>query len=134
MARPRSGGGARYDDRPERHHARDSHRASKVAMRRARSTTNRCICVRSNLRSEKGCLWRGESNKEPTMKRLFALSGIVIALLAVAPCALAQSSPPPLPSLTPQQSATLDQRLDSYRRQTEDRVSRREITADEAER
>ena len=68
------------------------------------------------------------------MKRLFALSGVTIALLSGAPCALAQSSPPPLPSLTPQQSATLDQRLDSYRRQTEDRVSRGEITADEADR
>jgi len=68
------------------------------------------------------------------MKRLFALSGITIALLAGAPCALAQSSPPPLPSLTQQQSATLEQRLDPYRKQTEDRVSRGEITADEADR
>jgi len=68
------------------------------------------------------------------MKRLFALSGITIALLAGAPCALAQSSPPPLPSLTPQQSATLEQRLDLYRKQTDDRVSRAEITADEADR
>jgi hypothetical protein len=103
-------------------------------MRRACSTTNRCIGVRSNLRSEKRCLCREESNKEPTMNRLFALSGIAIALLAAAPCALAQSSPPPLPPLTAQQSATLEQRIDSYRRQTEDRVSRGEITADEANR
>jgi hypothetical protein len=75
-----------------------------------------------------------ESNKEPSMKRLFALSTITIALLAAAPSALAQSSPPPLPSLTPQQSATLEQRLDAYRQQTENRVSRGEITADEADR
>ena len=68
------------------------------------------------------------------MKRLFALSGITLALLAAAPCALAQSSPPPLPALTAQQSAMLNERLDPYRQQTEDRVARGEITADEGDR
>ncbi|HET8876916.1 MAG TPA: hypothetical protein VFO53_11350 [Casimicrobiaceae bacterium] len=68
------------------------------------------------------------------MKRLFVLSGFTVALLSGVPCALAQSSPPPLPSLTPQQSATLEQRLDSYRQQTDARASRGEITADEADR
>ena len=68
------------------------------------------------------------------MKRLFALSGLTIALLAAAPFALAQSSPPPLPALTPEQSAAVQQRLDAYRNETEGRVSRGEITADEADR
>lgn len=68
------------------------------------------------------------------MKRLIALSGFVVALLTGTPFALAQSSPPPLPALTPQQSATVQQRLDLYRRETEGRVARGEITADEADR
>jgi hypothetical protein len=68
------------------------------------------------------------------MKRLFALSVLTIALLAAAPFTLAQSSPPPLPALTAEQSASVQQRLDAYRNETEDRVSRGEITADEADR
>ena len=68
------------------------------------------------------------------MKYLFALSGLTLALLAAAPFARAQSSPPPLPALTPQQSASVQQRLDAYRKETEARVSRGEITADEADR
>lgn len=68
------------------------------------------------------------------MKHLFALSGIALALLAASPFALAQSSPPPLPPLTPEQSATVSQRMDLYRKETEGRVSRGEITADEADR
>ncbi len=67
------------------------------------------------------------------MKRLFALAGITLALCAGIPPALAQSAPPPLPELTAQQSATVQQRLDSYRRQTEARVAHGEITADEAD-
>lgn len=68
------------------------------------------------------------------MKRLIALSGLTVALAAGTPLASAQSSPPPLPALTPQQSATVEQRLDPYRRETEARVARGEITADEADR
>ena len=68
------------------------------------------------------------------MKRLVALSGITLALLAVGPSARAQSSPPPLPALTAQQSSAVEQRLDLYRRETEGRVTRGEITADEADR
>ena len=67
------------------------------------------------------------------MKRLIALSGFTMALLC-GPAALAQSSPPPLPQLTPEQSQTVDERLDLYRRETEARVSRGEITAAEADR
>jgi hypothetical protein len=69
-----------------------------------------------------------------TMKRLFALTGLTIALLAAAPFALAQSSPPALPALTPEQSASVERRLDLYRKETEGRVSRGEISADEADR
>ena len=68
------------------------------------------------------------------MKRLFALTGLTMALLAAAPFALAQSSPPALPALTPEQSASVERRLDLYRKETEGRVSRGEISADEADR
>jgi len=66
------------------------------------------------------------------MKRLVALSAFTMTLLAAGPVALAQS--PPLPALTTQQSSTVKQRLDPYRRETEARVARGEITADEADR
>ena len=67
------------------------------------------------------------------MKRLIALTGFTMALLC-GQVAIAQSSPPPLPQLTPEQSQTVEQRLDLYRRETEGRVSRGEITAAEADR
>ena len=68
------------------------------------------------------------------MKRLFALSGFTLALLAAGPSAHAQSLPPPLPALNAQQSSAVKQRLDLYRRETEGRVTRGEISADEADR
>jgi hypothetical protein len=71
--------------------------------------------------------------QEHSMKRSIALSALAIALACGSP-ALAQSSPPPLPELTPEQSQTVEQRLDAYRTQTEQRVSRGEITSDEADR
>ena len=46
----------------------------------------------------------------------------------------AQSSPPPLPALTAEQSTELARQLDAYRRDTDARVTRGEITADEAAR
>jgi hypothetical protein len=67
------------------------------------------------------------------MKRLIALSGFTMALLC-GPAAIAQSSPPPLPQLTPEQSQTVEKRLDLYRRETEGRVSSGEISAAEADR
>ncbi len=67
------------------------------------------------------------------MKQLIALS-IGIALLAFAPASPAQSSPPPLPALTAEQSTELARRVDAYRRDTDARVTRGEITADEAAR
>jgi len=67
------------------------------------------------------------------MRRLFALSTIAVALLVGASFANAQSSPPPLPALTPEQSATVDQRIDAYREETQRRVARGEITQNEAD-
>jgi hypothetical protein len=94
--------------------------------------TNRLTRARSNVRSRKQ--GPGQVQRSTLMKRLIALSAIALAVQAAAPFALAQSSAPPLPALTPQQSSTVEQRLDPYRRQTEDRVARGEITADEADR
>lgn len=67
------------------------------------------------------------------MKRLIALSGFTIAL-SCGSSAIAQSSPPPMPQLTPEQSRTVEQRMDLYRKETEGRVARGEISADEADR
>jgi hypothetical protein len=77
---------------------------------------------------------RNAMQRSTKMKRLIALTGLTFALLGGAVSALAQSSPPPLPAMTAQQSATVKQRLDLYRQETEGRVSRGEITADEADR
>lgn len=68
------------------------------------------------------------------MKHLLAVSGIAIALGLAAPIALAQPSPPALPALTPAQTQELAARMDGYRRATDARVARNEITADEASR
>jgi hypothetical protein len=68
------------------------------------------------------------------MKHLIALSALAVALAAAPPGADAQSAPPPLPALTQQQSQDLQARIDAYRRQTDERVARGEITPDEAER
>jgi hypothetical protein len=68
------------------------------------------------------------------MKHLIAFSSIAIALAAAAPAALAQSAPPTLPELTPQQSNDVRERIDAYRRVTDARVARGEITTDEASR
>lgn len=68
------------------------------------------------------------------MKRLIALSGVTLALIAATPAALAQSLPPPLPTLTAQQSSDVQQRLAPYQAATDARVSRGEITPDEANR
>src|SRR6478752_1366526 len=68
------------------------------------------------------------------MKHLFALSGFALALCIAAPVASAQSIPPPLPSLTQPQSQELAAQMDGYRRATDTRVARNEITANEAAR
>ena len=68
------------------------------------------------------------------MKRL-ALTLIAATILGVASLgAAAQSTPPPLPQLTAEQAAQVQQELSSYRADTEARVARGEINPDEAER
>ena len=67
------------------------------------------------------------------MKQFISISAIALAMTAGA--AIAQSStPPPLPALTQQQRQDIDARIDAYRRITDERVARGEITADEAAR
>jgi hypothetical protein len=68
------------------------------------------------------------------MKRLIALSGVTLTLLAATPPVAAQSLPSPLPALTSAQSADVQQRLAPYSAATQARVSRGEITPDEANR
>ena len=69
------------------------------------------------------------------MKHLIAISGMAATLLAASSAASAQSStPPPLPALTQQQSQEVHARIDAYRRATDARVARGEISADEAAR
>jgi hypothetical protein len=74
-------------------------------------------------------------SEEHAMKHLIAISGMVAALVAASPPALAQSSTPPaLPALSEQQSQEVHARIDAYRRATDARVERGEISADEAAR
>ena len=68
------------------------------------------------------------------MKHLIAISGIALALTTTLSSTFAQSVPPERPALTPQQSEDLQARMDAYRRETDGRVARGEITADEAAR
>jgi hypothetical protein len=79
------------------------------------------------------------NTKEHKMKHSIALSSAVgvlaVALSIVDPTpAHGQPLPPPLPSLTQQQAEQVRSRIDAYRRDTDARVARNEITADEAER
>jgi hypothetical protein len=68
------------------------------------------------------------------MKHLIAISTFALALGFAAPPASAQSSPPALPALTQQQMQDVNARMDAYRRATDARVARNEISADEAAR
>jgi DNA-binding transcriptional regulator YdaS (Cro superfamily) len=70
---------------------------------------------------------------KPLLKRrVIAVTGWL--LLASASTALAQSLPPPLPPLTARQAAQVRQTIDAYRRETDERVARGEVTPDEAQR
>jgi hypothetical protein len=74
-------------------------------------------------------------SEEHAMKHLIAISGMVAALVAAPPAALAQASTPPAPpALSEQQSQEVHARIDAYRRATDARVQRGEISADEAAR
>jgi len=68
------------------------------------------------------------------MKHLFALSGFAVVLGIASSLASAQSSPPALPSLTQSQSQELTSRMEDYRRATDARVARNEITVEEGTR
>ena len=68
------------------------------------------------------------------MKHLIAIPALAFALGFAIPPASAQSSPPALPALTQQQMQDVNARMDAYRRATDARVARNEITADEAAR
>ena len=68
------------------------------------------------------------------MKHLIAISAFALAFDFAAPPASAQSTPPALPALTQQQMQDVNARMDAYRRATDARVARNEITADEASR
>lgn len=65
--------------------------------------------------------------------RLTMAAALVVATAVGADVALAQSTPPPLPSLTAEQTEQVSQALALYRADTEARVGRGEITPDEAE-
>jgi len=68
------------------------------------------------------------------MKHLIAISAVALSLGFAASSASGQSSPPALPVLTQQQMQDVNARMDAYRRATDARVARNEITADEAAR
>jgi hypothetical protein len=68
------------------------------------------------------------------MKR-YAVSLLLAGWVAVVPlAAFAQSGPPPLPTLTAEQTSRVRQEIARYRADTEARVARGEITPDESER
>lgn len=67
------------------------------------------------------------------MKRL-AVTFALVALAGHAAVAGAQSSPPPLPSMTAEQSADLQRQMDLYRTEINGRVARGEISAAEGDR
>ena len=69
-----------------------------------------------------------------TLRRIVALSALALTAATASSVALAQSSPPPLPALSQQQAQDLQARIDAYRRDTDARVARNEITPDEAAR
>jgi len=68
------------------------------------------------------------------MKRLVLTLALAALGIGYTAAAGAQSSPPALPSLTADQSAEVQRQLDLYRTEVDGRVSRGEITAEEADR
>jgi hypothetical protein len=68
------------------------------------------------------------------MKQTLLALALAGALMAAAPAATAQATPPPLPQLTAEQSTRVDQEMDRYRREIDARLTRGEITPDEAQR
>ena len=68
------------------------------------------------------------------MKKSLIALALAGALGAIAFPALAQTSPPPLPSLTAEQSENLNREMTQYRADVDARVSRGELSPDEAQR
>ena len=68
------------------------------------------------------------------MKRTCLAVVLASVLLGAASGVRAQAMPPPLPSLTSEQSARVQQEMDLYRRELDDRLARGNIMPDEAQR
>jgi hypothetical protein len=68
------------------------------------------------------------------MKKTLLALGLAGALAGVAPPAAADSGPPPLPALSAEQSANLNDEMTRYRAQIDERVARGELRPDEAQR
>jgi hypothetical protein len=68
------------------------------------------------------------------MKRTCLAVVLASVLLGASAGVRAQAMPPPLPSLTSEQSARVQQEMDRYRRELDDRLSRGNIMPDEAQR
>ena len=68
------------------------------------------------------------------MKRTCLAMVLASVLLGASATASAQAMPPPLPSLTAEQSTRVQQEMDRYRRELDDRLARGNIMPDEAQR
>ena len=68
------------------------------------------------------------------MKRTCLAVVLASVLLGASSGVRAQAMPPPLPSLTSEQSARVQQEMDRYRRELDDRLARGNIMPDEAQR
>jgi len=68
------------------------------------------------------------------MKRLALTLALACACLGWTGATPAQSSPPPMPNLSDTQSADVQRQMSLYRSEVDGRVSRGEISADEAQR
>jgi len=68
------------------------------------------------------------------MKRTCLAMVLASVLLGASATAGAQAMPPPLPSLTAEQSTRVQQEMDRYRRELDDRLARGNIMPDEAQR
>jgi len=68
------------------------------------------------------------------MKRTCLAVVLASVLLGASSGVRAQAMPPPLPSLTSEQSARVQQEMDLYRRELDDRLARGNIMPDEAQR
>ncbi len=68
------------------------------------------------------------------MKKTLLALGLLGALAGIALPAAADSGPPPLPALSAEQSANLNEEMTRYRAEVDERVARGELRPDEAQR